>query len=504
MSVSLTLMKTEMTEATLSSRTPARGRRQHAPVRFCSCGLLTLSAPCSDSGNAHAAPRAAANAGMPGRCVYRPQAAADAHQQAHIASVSRFRLAQTVVTTLQQSHDTCYVLDVGSRCAQKSEPAARRRTMNSPVPTACSADGQLLACALSDRSVKVYAAGPAGLAHVATCGGHSGTVVHVSLPFADAPHVVLTASSSDATLRCFDARAPGGGSKPVAQFRDAHRRELASAAASSQGHALVAGAEDGTVLLWDRRAAQPAGGAVRAAAGEYSEAHGEPVTCCAFHPALPHALLTAGVDGLVCVFDTSVASAEEDDALQRVLSVGSSVAKVGWYGPQGSSIWALTSTEDLSLWNWADGERLAGPPQPDGTRAALMEAWRRVSGGPVPGEVSYCCGCAWDARNGTLVVLAGTQDGTLGAWPVTPSTGGTVDVHPPAALFAGGHTDVVRAATWLGAGASTLVTGGEDGRLCVWLAAGPQEEGPPVGAAPRSAGGAERSKSSSQGRYSPY
>ena len=360
-----------------------------------------------------------------------------------------------------------------------------------------------MACSLSDTTVKVYAAGPRGLEHSGTCGGHRGTLVHVSLPFADAPHLVLTACT-DAALRCFDTRLPGSPCQAVAMFRDAQRRELASGAASPCGSSLAAGAEDGAVLLWDRRVAaqgsSAGGGGSRQALGEFTEAHGEAVTCCAYHPTLPHALLTAGLDGLVCVFDTQGGpGADEEDALQRVLSVGSSVAKVGWFGAQGSSIWATTCTEDASLWNWADGERLAGPPG-EGTRHALEQAWmaRPSPAGPACGPVSYCCGCAWDPHGETLVLLAGTQAGVLAAWPLTADADGTLAVHPPAAVLAGGHVDVVRAATWLGPGgsASTLVTGGEDGRVCVWTTA-------PGGEAV-AAHAPERTTSSSGQRYSPY
>jgi hypothetical protein len=39
-------------------------------------------------------------------------------------------------------------------------------------------------------------------------------------------------------------------------------------------------------------------------------------------------LLTGGVDGLACVFDVS-AAADEEEALAGVLSIGSSVARLG-------------------------------------------------------------------------------------------------------------------------------------------------------------------------------
>lgn len=41
-----------------------------------------------------------------------------------------------------------------------------------------------------------------------------------------------------------------------------------------------------------------------------------------------------------------------------VLSVGSSVARMGFFGQQLDNVWVLTSTEDLSTWRWGDATQL--------------------------------------------------------------------------------------------------------------------------------------------------
>ena len=43
--------------------------------------------------------------------------------------------------------------------------------------------------------------------------------------------------------------------------------------------------------------------------GEYQESHMEPVVQLAFHPTEPSHLVSAGEDGLLCVFDTRIAGA---------------------------------------------------------------------------------------------------------------------------------------------------------------------------------------------------
>jgi len=71
------------------------------------------------------------------------------------------------------------------------------------------------------------------------------------------------------------------------------------------------------------------------------------------------------------------------------------------------------------------------------------------------------------------------------------AAGASLALAAPAACLAGGHSDVVRCALLGGRGGCAL-TGGEDGRICLWRPAAPQ---------PRREG---HSPAHSAGRYSPY
>ena len=225
--------------------------------------------------------------------------------------------------------------------------------------------------------------------------------------------------------------------------------------------------------------------------------------------------MTGGVDGLACVFDCG-ALADEETALSGVLSVGSTVARLGFCGAGGARLWATTGTEELSLWRWADYERLGSAPDTRAAAAAAAASCPAAAAAMVGEEqqvaVDYLVRCEWDAAQQQLWLLAGTQGGAVAAFPVSePDAEATLHIGPPGLLLAGGHGDVVRAMEWRperGAARGAL-TGGEDSRLCVWALqqqlAAAEEEGPAAMEEPPMAhGAARRSVSSDSARFSPY
>lgn len=87
----------------------------------------------------------------------------------------------------------------------------------------------------------------------------------------------------------------------------------------------------------------------------YTESHSDDLTVLAFHPspALPHLLLSGSVDGVLNTYDVRIA--DEDDAVQSTLQVGSSVSNAGWMALPGQSemkgVWGTTTIETLQLWD---------------------------------------------------------------------------------------------------------------------------------------------------------
>jgi hypothetical protein len=65
-----------------------------------------------------------------------------------------------------------------------------------------------------------------------------------------------------------------------------------------------------------------------------------------FHPVQTNKLLSSSVDGLVCVFDTS-GKLDDEDCMETVLPVNTSVSSFGFYGPSGENVWCLTNVETL-------------------------------------------------------------------------------------------------------------------------------------------------------------
>jgi len=213
-----------------------------------------------------------------------------------------------------------------------------------------------------------------------------------------------------------------------------------------------------------------------------------------FH-APTHRLITASQDGLVAVHDLTNGF-NQDDGFIAALNVGTSVEEIGLYGPDDSRLWVRTGTESLQLWEWG---KAAAPDAVGGDVAFLDLTWEArlgVAAAAARGgcrevatlfeEVDYLAGCHWDAATAQLLLIAGTNAGTVGFFPVNEAAAlaGALAGQPPAAalqpppvVLRGCHTDaVVRSVRCFGAEGSSggllCVTGGEDSKLGLWTMAG--------------------------------
>ncbi|GAQ83008.1 WD40 repeat protein [Klebsormidium nitens] len=344
--------------------------------------------------------------------------------------------SRTIYTTLGKVEDPDYVFDI---CTNHEQSA--------------------MAASLSTHIVKVYH--PASGDFLGQFQGHTDTIHELGFPEPASPHF-LVSCSSDGTVREWDLRS----FSQVGQYACGPGHELESFSFGGPGENMVAGAGREVVLLWDRR--------THAGMGAFEESHMEQVTQVRFHPIHPNKLLSSSVDGLVCVFETG-GTLDDEDCMETVLPVNTSVSSFGFYGPQAENVWCLTNIETMSLWNWAEGAQLADFPE---TRELASRQWQ----GP---PIDYLIQCEYDPSTSQLDLVAGTQDGAVGVFTVDQSnrcSDAAVprgSLRPAKEVYHGAHESVVRAFCRIREGQSSglIWTGGEDRKMVGW-ARGPGDVRP--------------------------
>ncbi|GEM07537.1 WD repeat domain 89 [Rhodotorula toruloides] len=184
------------------------------------------------------------------------------------------------------------------------------------------------------------------------------------------------------------------------------------ASQSSDHSALAVGTElhqyEAMIDIWDLRTMQ--------LQHTYTEAHSDDITAVAFHPSpsLSHALLSGSVDGLINTYD----------------------------------YWDIEQQEQLV--DFGD------------VRDVALQPWR----------TDYVIGAHYNEALGGVCVLAGTIAGDVAvinardkeSWYLEQMLSGKTSQRNYGCK---GHRDIVRAAH-LDAATSTVVTGGEDGQICLW------------------------------------
>ncbi|EEE53071.1 hypothetical protein OsJ_35824 [Oryza sativa Japonica Group] len=251
----------------------------------------------------------------------------------------------------------------------------------------------------------------------------------------------------DGTIRAWDTRS----FKQISLLRGS--QELFSFSFGGSSGNLLAAGSNSQVLLWDWRNSKQL--------ACLEESHMDDVTQVKFAPHQHSKLISAAVDGLICVFDTD-GDMNEDNHLLSVMNVETSVAKVGFFGNTYQKIWCLSHIETLSTWDWNDGSRELNI---DDARSLATDRWNLD-------HVDYFVDCHYSLPDDKLWVIGGTTAGTIGYFPVRAGLEGAIG--SAEAILEGGHTDVVRtvypaANTHTGQNRGIFGwTGGEDGRLCCW------------------------------------
>ncbi|CAH0489580.1 unnamed protein product [Peronospora farinosa] len=210
---------------------------------------------------------------------------------------------------------------------------------------------------------------------------------------------------------------------------------------------LLAAGTDNLVLFYDVRTG--------AKLGEYGESHVDAVTKVRFHPTQPAFVVTASEDGVVCCFDCRIP--DEDEALESILNVESAVTTLGFFGELKENIYCLTGTETLDLWNIWTAKRLHhyDTIRDDCNSNGLA--------------TDYLIDCVYNDQSNDLVLLVGNHDGDVNAVNIGTNAASAGKLQHVAALK-GGHKACIRC-IYYDPESTTMFTGGEDTRLCKWVAA---------------------------------
>jgi len=143
------------------------------------------------------------------------------------------------------------------------------------------------------------------------------------------------------------------------------------------------------------------------------------------------------------------------------------VSGLGFFGDAPAAhAFCTSSIETLSIWSLQQGQQLKHfqqirreQPEEDAPAAAA------ASDG-----IDFLIGCQWDSAAQQLWLLAGEHSGSVHLLHVNADSLEVVQSLRPSTQ--GGHNSGVRAFHW---GRASLLTGGEDGRLCLWGEAPPQQ-----------------------------
>ncbi|KAJ3107208.1 WD repeat-containing protein 89 [Phlyctochytrium planicorne] len=270
--------------------------------------------------------------------------------------------------------------------------------------------------------------------------GRSETAIHDIKYAPDTSDHLLWRSSADGSIQLADLRSNTGAAEVRASSGvfclsiDSGNRYLAAGTELAKN---VEGEEEAPIYIWDlRELAKPL--------TKFTDAHSDDVTQVQYHPSSPW-LCTGGTDGLVNLFHLD--TLEEDDALQFVIKT-ESVSKIGFFGPSSNYLFAHTHIETLGLYN-SEGDPLKE-----------FGDVRREQTEHFPG-LDYIIRCVYDESEQRLFAFSGDRSGNLCIHNVG------MDGFEPIHALSAGHTDIIRDIVWNRQN-NYLVSGGEDGMLCLW------------------------------------
>jgi WD repeat-containing protein 89 len=347
-------------------------------------------------------------------------------------------------------------------------------------------------CALSNGEIQVYDQARMHLMQTYRVGNNSNSRNSIMITdlvgdTCSSNPSTLAATDTSGAITIFDIRQPA---TFACQFHMPRLEEQAlSVSLGYDGTLAAVGSNKAKVHFFDVRQAttqqrqqqqqEHLGNSSTSLLGTYHQSHTKEVTQVRFQPlhtasfgsttttsTTSTMLVSAGEDGLACVFDTSCPT--EDAALKNILSVQAPIRQVGFFGPQSEGIYCLTGSESLKLYHIENPQcqhdygmhfrQQLGQCLNPGLPAAVSS--------PSSSSLAYLVNCQWDVQRQELLLLGGTSEGDAAVFSVKGN-----DVAPKHWL-GGGHRGVIRA--WSCCSTNFFFTVGEDARLCEWNRLGRQ------------------------------
>jgi len=287
------------------------------------------------------------------------------------------------------------------------------------------------------------------------------TDIHSSSLLGD-PNVFQT-SSADGFVRTWDLRTQNS----VESFASQHEKPIYSCHCNGTH---VAGGVGEDLVLWDRR--------TRKTAAMFKDTHALDIVQLQFDELQPNFLVSASEDGNMAVFDLSAAMDEEDSFIGAV-SINTSVSKMGLFGSQNERLWCSTGTESLHWWDW---KAFCDPMSSSGAGVTSESFNARETMRIGEQGSDYIIRCYFDRQQSSMYCVSGDIRGSIGIYPCHDSQGEILFGAHPSEVLQGGHTDIVRDAMVISQGSTLashgLISGGEDGRLCLWTTNDASSSGP--------------------------
>eukprot|EP00026_Physarum_polycephalum_P011772 Phypoly_transcript_12016.p1 GENE.Phypoly_transcript_12016~~Phypoly_transcript_12016.p1 ORF type:complete len:390 (+),score=60.77 Phypoly_transcript_12016:70-1170(+) len=247
--------------------------------------------------------------------------------------------------------------------------------------------------------------------------------------------------------------------------------------AINEAETLLASACDTDIFIWDL--------ANYTLVRTIRDQHSMEITWMQFHPNFPNYLFSGSEDGLIMVTDITIES-DEDYTIQT-FNFEQSILNFHFFGPNNESLASISQVGTFAVWDLVNEELFHN-----------FGNLREILTTDII-AVDYLIKCFYSAVANKLLLVAGSYGGDLFIYSVEGKELILLQHMKNA------HSDIVRDILWFEQ-ANTMLTVGEDSRMCVWRTSAsgsvPESAGPVQQLSPVEKG--SRKKNKKTNKATPY